>query len=190
MAKQANSQVADDAFLNRDAAEGREIGGQVLERQRDQQHNDDVAERERRRAGLEEGSSDLVEHRLDVRSASAGRAALPNSVRRNGISRTKVKPSSTDEMTVAAIVAANNIEYGRNSDSSRAPPPPPPRSLARAARRQQRDRQDHLLGRRAAVQECAAIARLVLPQLRRIHEEAVARREQQPHTEALRGKTV
>src|SRR2546426_7189615 len=57
---------------------------------------------------------------------SAGRAALPNSVRRNGISRTKVKPSSTDEMTVAAIVAANNIEYGRSSDSSRAPPPPPP----------------------------------------------------------------
>ena len=40
----------------------------------------------------------------------AGSAALPNSVRRNGISRTKVKPSSTDEMTVAVIVAANRSE--------------------------------------------------------------------------------
>ena len=40
----------------------------------------------------------------------AGSAALPNSVRRNGISRTNVNPSSTDEMTVAVIVAANSSE--------------------------------------------------------------------------------
>ncbi len=39
---------------------------------------------------------------------AAGSAASPNSVRRNGISSTKVKPSSTDDTTVAPIVAANN----------------------------------------------------------------------------------
>ena len=46
--EQTNAQVADDAFLNRDAAERREIGSEVLEQQRHQQHDDDVAERELR----------------------------------------------------------------------------------------------------------------------------------------------
>ena len=38
----------------------------------------------------------------------AGRAASPNSDRRNGMSSTKVKPSSTDDTTVAATVATNS----------------------------------------------------------------------------------
>ena len=37
-----------------------------------------------------------------------GSAESPNSVRKNGISSTNVKPSSTDETTVAAIVPANS----------------------------------------------------------------------------------
>ena len=45
-------------------------------------------------------------------------------------------------------------------------------------RREQRHGQDALLRRHAAVQERAAIPALILPQLRRIDEEAVARREQ------------
>ena len=67
--EQTNAQIADDAFLNRDAAERREIRGEVLEQQRHQQHDHDVAERELRGTGLEEGSRDLVEYRLDLRAA-------------------------------------------------------------------------------------------------------------------------
>src|SRR3989449_547363 len=48
------------------------------------------------------------------------------------------------------------------------------------------DREDHLLGRDAAVQERTAVARLVLAQLGGIDEEGVRRREQQPHPQPHR----
>ncbi len=45
---------------------------------------------------------------VDPPPAAEGTPALPNRVRRNGIRRTKVKPSSTDEIIVATMVATNS----------------------------------------------------------------------------------
>src|SRR6266513_1953501 len=61
--------------------------------------------------------------------------------------------------------------------------PPAPGSLGAAARCEQYDRQDHLFGRHAAVQERAAIPRLVFAQLRGVDEEPISRGEQQAHAE-------
>src|SRR6266513_2035222 len=124
----------------------------------------------------------------------AGSACCPNRVRRNGMSSTKVAPSSTEATTVAARLTMNREVYGRSNCRSRvlrlisARPSPsrtprstrPPRATAR---REQSDGKDHFLRRHAAVQERSAIARLILARRGGIDEEPVRGREQQPDAE-------
>src|SRR5256714_6723543 len=122
-----------------------------------------------------------------------GSASCPNRVRRNGMSSTKVTPSSTEATTVVARLTMKRGVYGRSNCSSRVlrpiaarPPSRIPRSSRpppATARREQGDRKDHFLRRHAAVQERAAIARLILAQLGGIDEEPVRGREQQPDAE-------
>src|ERR1051326_8580859 len=138
------------------------------------------------------GPTTAASSRSTADPPAVGSAACPNRVRRNGMSSTKVTPSSTEAKTVAARLTMNNGVYGRSSCSSRvlrlisARPSRTPRSTGpppATARREQGDREDHLFRRHAAVQKRAAISRLILAQLGGIDEEAVRRREQQPHAE-------
>ena len=90
---------------------------------------------------------------------------------------------------------------GEEGDDERPQPAAPSRGAPAAAgvarsrtsavtRGQQRDREDHFLGRDAAVEERAAIAGLVLPQLGGIDEEAIARGQQQPRPRRPGGQSV
>src|SRR3989440_6144299 len=109
------------------------------------------------------------------------------------MSSTKVTPSSAEATPVVARLTTNRGVYRRTNCSSRVLRPssaPPPSRIPRSsrpppatARREQGDRKDHFLRRHAAVQERAAIARLILAQLGGIDEEPVRGREQQPDAE-------
>ena len=69
MLEEPYAEVANHVLLNRHAADRRQIRRQVFEQQRDQQDDDDVAQRDFRRPRLQQWSRDPVEHRLDVGTA-------------------------------------------------------------------------------------------------------------------------
>ena len=76
VAEEPHAQIADNAFLNGHAAERSEIRRDVLEQQRDEQNDDDVAQRNLRSAGLKQRSCDLVEDRLHLRAAFDGKRGV------------------------------------------------------------------------------------------------------------------
>src|SRR6266568_293286 len=77
------------------------------------------------------------------------------------------------------------IVLGRLAKLMRCPPSPvPPPATQLSARSEQRQRENYFFGRHAAVQERSAITALVLAQLGRIDEEAIAAGEQSVATGA------
>src|SRR5215211_5903762 len=102
--------------------------------------------------------------------------AFPSSLLRNGMSSVKENPSSAAAMMLQRTLPARRHQCGRRNWSSRAYTLPP--------RRQQRHRQNALLRRDAAMQERAAIAARVLPELRWIDEERVSGRQQRIRAES------
>ena len=111
---------------------------------------------------------------------------MPNRCLSSGIRMTSMKPSSTEARKVVDQPSGQQPPVGPHQPEEA--PLGPHRQPCRG--REQRDRQDHFLGRHAAVEERAAVAGLVLAQLGGIDEEAVARGQQEPGARRPRGEPV
>src|SRR6185312_5995297 len=98
-----------------------------------------------------------------------GMGGCLNSSSRNGMRSANEYPSSAAPMKLATMFPAMRQACGRRNPNSRRYRP-----TCLTPRREQRHRQDHFFGGHAAVEERAAVARLILAQFGRIHEERVA----------------